>query len=145
MKFEMLVTHTGDTESDTSKPWVESYDKPELKTESAVRDWAHRTIEYFNSTLREFEKPRALLEVTISEEPSAVHMWEKTNLVTIQDRGQMYDTAKCRSCGITARRYGLENSFVRDKKFSAKGFDSCAQSAVLLARRRNKQSRRKPR
>jgi len=139
MKFEMLVGH----EDGKGETWVEPYDKPELRTEDSVRLWAARTNEYFNSTLHDGEKPRTLLEVTISEAPSDVHMWTKTNLATIQDRGQMYDTAKCSVCGITARRYRLEPVFTRDKKFSAKSFDSCAQSVVLLARRRNKKEKSK--
>jgi hypothetical protein len=136
MKFEMFVAHS-DGKGET---WVESYDQPYLETEAEVRNWAHRTIERFNATLRPGEKPRDLLEVTISDEPSDNHSWEKTNLVTISDKDGLYDTAQCTVCGITARRYGL-GGYTRDTKFRAGVFDSCARSKVFLEKRRIKRER----
>ena len=39
------------------------------------------------------------------------HQWEKTNLVTLEQRGRFYDMYKCTLCGMTARsdRLGAVN------------------------------------
>jgi hypothetical protein len=54
------------------------------------------------------------------------HEWEKTNLVTISKRGEMYDTAKCKNCPVTAKRHGIGGP-VRDRKYSAEKWERCVE------------------
>lgn len=39
---------------------------------------------------------------------SSVHNFDKQNLVTQKTGGRMYDTLRCKKCGITGKRYGLD-------------------------------------
>ena len=58
MRFKIEVRHKGE-----EKTWLETYDEP---CDDANK-WAQETIEYFNSTLRPFEKERELVSVTVLE------------------------------------------------------------------------------
>ena len=45
-----------------------------------------------------------------------LHKWEKTNLVTLKKGRLFYDTHKCTECGITAKRFGVNDSLDNDKE-----------------------------
>jgi hypothetical protein len=53
------------------------------------------------------------------------HDWEKTNLVTVSDRSGLYDTMRCKCCGITGKRFGLGPDVRRDPKFKAERYLKC--------------------
>lgn len=136
MKFEIEVGHSGEK----SSAWREVYDKPEIVSLGQAETWAKRTIERFNETLRVGEKPRDLICVVETQEKGGIspHRWEKQNLMTQMRGNRLFDVMKCSECGITGKRYGLAPSVNRDRDFKAKGFSSCAQSIVLLEKRRLK-------
>ena len=119
-KFKIIV------ENDRHR-WEEEYDKPVPD----ARDWAAKTIERYNNTLYHGDLPRRLIDVIITDEISEEHQWEKTNLVTVMSRGSNYDTARCRRCGITAKRLGL-GDYVRDPKYKAKKYKKCAAALERL-------------
>ena len=114
---QLFVTVAADANRDDK--WVETY------TEGAKQygfpaghedpeRWARELVQHFNDTLRPGEKPRVILGVEIrnvtedvAEKTKLEHVWEKTNLVTIEKRGQMYDTARCTRCGATSKRFGV--------------------------------------
>ena len=45
-----------------------------------------------------------------------LHKWEKTNLVTLKKGRLNFDTHKCTKCGITAKRFGVNDSLDNDKE-----------------------------
>lgn len=53
------------------------------------------------------------------------HDWKKINLVTISKRGRLYDAYRCKRCGITGKRFGLDDIVVRDKKYWNKKYFYC--------------------
>lgn len=120
MKFTMRVKNQGDADETA---WVEPYNKEiDPPTQAGAEKWAADTVERFNATLRQNEKPREIVSVEVTDFTNdgvlVPHEWSKTNLVTL--RGG-YDTAKCEACGATARRYGV-GEFAMDEKFERKGF-----------------------
>lgn len=56
--------------------------------------------------------------------PTKDHDWDKTNLVTINKNGLMYDTYKCSICGIKGKRYGI-GEIRRDKRYKADKYKNC--------------------
>jgi len=120
MKFNIVVQHQ---EGDSF--WIEDYDKPNIYTLDKAKAWAEQTIEWFNSTLREGEKPRKVLSVELVNENSDVHDFQKTNLVTIIKGGRNYDTLICLNCGVTAKRFGLDNTIL-DSKYKAAKYLKCS-------------------
>jgi site-specific recombinase XerD len=44
------------------------------------------------------------------------HTWQKTNLVTQEDRQGMYDSYRCTTCGLTGKRRSLAGGIIPDKK-----------------------------
>src|SRR4051812_3725527 len=119
MKFKLRCRNEGDT----GEGWWEDYEKPVDDAQKCASD----IIAYWNSTLRDHEKPRELLEVVVVDErrDSGQHNWEKTNSFTITGRGGNYDAFRCTLCKITGRRYGLVSTIVRDRDFKAKKFERC--------------------
>jgi len=120
MRFKITVAH----KDNLGNFWDEEYDK----NIDDPKKWAEETIENFNNTLYPGEKARVLLDVII-EDPNTrkEHEWEKTNIVTIIKRGQLYDIYRCVKCGITAKRYGLGDIKI-DSKFKAKVYQRCDTS-----------------
>lgn len=121
--------------------WWEDYDKPEVSDQASAEKVAQGIIDYFNRTLRPYESPRTLLAVVLGGNGTATtaksfqaHAWEKTNLVTVHERGQYFDRLLCPNCGVTAKRYGV-TSILIDPKFKAKGYKSCDTAKVLMAKR----------
>lgn len=96
-----------------------------------VERWARDVIAYWNSTLRPQDSARVLVAVRVEEtadvEPVKLeHDWHKTNLVTVESRGQYFDRMECTRCGITGKRYGF--SYIkRDAAFKAKKYERCVE------------------
>lgn len=135
MKFEMTVQ----VKDESREPWKETYDKRELTTVEEVEQWCRDTIDFFNASLSLFEEPRKFISVEIVSEISGEHDWRKTNLMTIRGAtGGYWDTYECADCGITGKRYGLNDYVKRDPSFKAKGYEKCDQAKVLLERRRQR-------
>jgi hypothetical protein len=127
MKFIMRVCHTGDEDN----AWDEDYTKdvPNAKAE------AIRIITNFNETLRQNERPRTLLAVTVvGDDAPTAHDWHKVNKITVITKGGgSHDLMRCLRCDVTGKRYGLgENGVVLDPKYHAKYWHNCA--AVLAKR-----------
>ena len=110
MMFTLWNKYVGEPDS---KAWPEDYNKPVDDPEA----WCRETIEKFNSTLRLGELEREFVRVEIK--PNNVplrHVWHKTNLVTIMERNDNYDTYRCELCGITAKRHGIGGDTIPDRK-----------------------------
>ena len=128
MKFNLKVSHLeirpeGDR---LDEPWIEDYNRSEIKTEKEAREYGLRLIDRFNDTLRPGERARKLLDVTFEDNDAvAQHDWHKTNLVTVSDpRLGLYDKLECSVCFITGKRYGLTNIII-DRRWRAKKYKSC--------------------
>ena len=123
MKFNIHVTYL----NEPGKPWIEDYNRPEVKTEDQARAWAKRLIENFNNTLRPHECARKVVDVTFEDNNATTsHEWQKTNLVTLIDnRGAMYDQLICLNCGITAERWGLDTIQLSKKYRKNPKYRSC--------------------
>ena len=127
MKFKMQV------KCDGCEPWWEEYDKD---TDDPQK-WAEDIVAWFNSTCRPGEKPRTLLAVEIIDSTSKHHKWVKhVKGMSIQFRGATCDIMYCSVCGITGKRYGLNNVIKRDSKFRKKAFDYCNTSQKELVNQR---------
>lgn len=121
MKFKITVSKKDNTE----QPWEESYEE-NIEDPQA---WAENTIQRFNSGLRPGEKERVLLHVEIIDSDGIKnHTWGKQNLVTIAKSGQYYDILKCKRCGITAKRYGVDRIIFDSKFKKAKVYLRCDTS-----------------
>lgn len=129
MKFTLKVAYL----DGSGAPWTEPYNRPEIGSEEAAKSWAERTIKNFNDTLRPGEKARKFLGVFFDQEDNkekAVHLWSKTNLVTIIRGHRSHDTLKCLNCGVTAKRFGLDSIKI-DSQFRAKKYQSCPGKQVV--------------
>lgn len=129
MEFKI---HVKDSRAD----WWESFNKSEVVDQETAEEWARKTIARFNDTLRPGERPRELLEtqLTTTGEVRESHEWEKTNTMTIMERGRQYDTARCKKCGVTGKRHGLGEPRL-DSEFRAQAFRFCDTARALLAKR----------
>lgn len=120
-KIEATVSYADGSE-DT---WKEKYN---IKEDADPQKYMEDMIKCFNRTLRKNERPRRLISVEILDDPAIQqHIWEKTNLVTINGRNGLYDEYRCEICGITGKRYGLEN-VIRDRKYRAKCYETCTST-----------------
>jgi len=115
MIFSIRVREEG-----TNHTWTETYDYASVDSIADATEWAHDTIDNFNADRRKGEERRELLEVTILGPSKKIpHEWEKTNLVTILEKGMRpYDTYECSECGATGKRFGLDPSIVPDEGIS---------------------------
>jgi hypothetical protein len=123
MKFDITVIHN---DGKPSEPWIEDYDRTEIKNIDDAKAYAVALIKRFNDTLRPHERPRKVVLVELKgASVSQLHDWSKQNLVTIFcPRMGCYDIMECSRCGITAKRYGLTR-LVIDRQFRAKKFQKC--------------------
>jgi hypothetical protein len=136
MKFRIKVR------DERGKEWWEDYDKSDVHDLQSAESKGRELVQYFNDTLRPYEVPRSFLfaELTSNGDAGVLnsahesHEWDKTNLVTVLERGRMYDTAVCTKCGITAKRFGVGDHY-RDPQYKAKAFQHCDTARELLARR----------
>lgn len=133
MKFKIFVRNAGTETSQPSKPWEEDYDYPEVETAEQARQTAEAMISNWNATLRPFDKPRELVSVEFEEEESDVHNWEKQNLYTVMDkRLGHHDVMRCKSCGVTGKRFGLGTQVKLDAKYRAKAYQTCTGAKSFL-------------
>lgn len=134
MKFKIKACNE-DNEKDF---WWEDYEDNITDPEKFGKD----IVEYFNSTLRRYEKRRKYLgyrvikTVTFKE-----HDWSKQNIHTLERGGNYYDKLKCQRCGITGIRYGLHKP-KRDSKYKSNVYDRCDTTmkhleALALRKARN--------
>jgi len=79
----------------------------------------------YNRTLKPHDNPRALVKIISETQPMIEHVWRKTNNITIQKGGRLFDTYQCMHCNITAKRFGLSGHHVRDAKFRHPKFQYC--------------------
>lgn len=120
------------TNTTIDRAWGEEYD---IADNENATSYMTNIINNFNNTLRPGEKPRTLIATEeVSENGIQQHQYEKTNLVTIQGRNGMYDTCKCRICGVTGKRYGLGGTVIRDSKYKAKCYENCTTTLKHLHR-----------
>lgn len=127
MRFEIKCKNEG---SSDSSAWTEPYVK-NLGSIEEARIWAQGVIKHFNETIKGNEKKRVLLDVIVDEDSIDKHLehdWEKSNLITIKQGHQLYDTYVCKRCNITGKRFGLEDEIERDKKFKDEVYEYCDTS-----------------
>ena len=121
MKIEMTICNIQE-DGIRSRPWTEE----ESPNTSDPEAWAKETLEHFNNTFHPGQLKRELISVKVLDVYSvSEHDWRKINLVTQDTREGIFDTYKCEVCGITAKRFGLGDSFTRDKKYKAKVYSRC--------------------
>jgi len=125
MKLILVVKRKG---APDSSAWEETLDVPRMPDDGAY-DYAEAIIRRFNNTLKPGESPRALVDLyeDIDAKEVIEHDWEKTNLITINDRNGLYDAYRCCKCGITGKRFGLGRNVTRDGKYSAKKYENCKE------------------
>lgn len=104
------------------------------------RKWGSEMVDRFNQTLRSIERPRSILISDLEELPESVktaqaHNWLKTNLITIEERGRYFDTARCTGCGITGKRFGL-GDITPDPLYKGKTFENCNTAKAYIDKRR---------
>jgi len=76
-----------------------------------------KIIEDYNKSGRSKSK-RSVIGVRIIDRADRVpHNWEKSNLVTLQDKFGTYDSRKCKICGITGKVRSIAGNVIIDKKF----------------------------
>lgn len=139
MKFRIRVR------DERGHEWWEDYNKSDVHDLSSAETKGRELVQYFNDTLRPYEVPRMFLlaELTANSDAPVLndahesHEWEKTNLTTVLKGGRMYDTAACKKCGITSKRFGV-GGYTIDPKYNAKAFQYCDTSRELLANRATK-------
>ena len=103
--------------------WDEDFEDSDIED---PQEYMVQMLRRFNLGLRPGEEPRQLVRVVkLSDEGLGKHSWEKTNFITIKGRHGMYDTAKCRKCGVTAKRFGIGGDHVPDAKFKAEKYSDC--------------------
>lgn len=104
---------------DDSGHWVETLKIPEVFT--SAREEVQKIVDKFNDYLQPWEKERRLVMVrnpNWSIPPVLEHDWHKTNLVSINKGGRIYDTYRCNNCGVTGKRFGLSQTVIYDRKFA---------------------------
>jgi hypothetical protein len=134
MRFKMFVRNQG-----TSKEWAEDYNKPEIGSLSEAEEFGRTTVGNFNSSLRPHEQPRELVRVESDErgDSNASHSWEKTSLVTQMGPRGSYDAMRCKQCGVTGKRFGVDGVKL-DSQYRAKAFRKCDTAMRLLGRRKER-------
>ena len=117
MKFKILVC------TQDGREWWEDYDK----NITDPKKWAVDTIDMFNRTLKSYEKPRILLNVTVLDNDNDKHhLWvKKTDGMSVKFRGSLVDMMYCSACGITGKRYGFSGEVTLDSKYNKKAFREC--------------------
>lgn len=118
-KIEMTVRNTR-----TGNLTVETY----TITQEDPRKWAEETIDSFNRTLRTGEAPRELVDVCALDttEHYYPHEWSKKSIVTVVKGGtRPHDVYRCSRCGITGKRFGLDETIQRDYRYRNAKYEQC--------------------
>lgn len=116
MKFTMTL-------SDGESEWGEEYT---INTTDPEKE-AQKMVDFFNRTLKPYEKPRKLISVTVHSETNDLHEWEKDiRAMSVTFRGRNCDIMYCRNCGITGKRYGLASKITVDSKYRGKAYRYCS-------------------
>ncbi|GEM_PF-3057935 len=117
MLFKIVCRNVGEEET-----WEEEYDK----NVEDPKEWAEKTVAWFNETLRPGEKPRELVDVVVINTKNDNHKWEKrTDGMSVWFRGNAVDLMYCKRCGITGKRYGISPRVRIDSKYRNKAFRKC--------------------
>lgn len=126
MRKAVLTVHN-DRETFT-ETYIEGERGSFNETHTDLNAWATALIQRYNDTLRPGERARFLDRVELSEvadrQVNREHDWHKTNLVTVEYRGQYFDKMVCTRCKVTGKRYGVD-SVTHDAKFKAKKYMYC--------------------
>lgn len=120
MKIKITVCRKGN-EDNPSTHWEEELITEDTSGSNPEREaevYALGIVDAFNDSLRPEEEARTLIKSeVIDDTDSTRHRWEKTNLVTKEDRRGTYDAYECARCGITGKRRALEGSVIIDNKY----------------------------
>lgn len=108
--------------------WWEEY---ELEENQDAEKWAVETVQRFNNTLRDKERPREVIEVKTEAAAMKEHSWTKTSLVSKVRGGRMYDTYQCKRCPVTAKRVGVGIHKI-DSKWKARVYRQCDTTLAHL-------------
>lgn len=130
-KFRVYIKNKGDPDSSM---WHETYTKDEDPEE-----YGRKAVDYWNASIRPHEKARVFIRAELIDDdvPAVEHQWEKQNAMTRERNGRMFDILKCRVCGITAKRYGV-NHVMADSQYRAKVYRICSTAKAHLAKKANK-------
>lgn len=123
MKFRILVRVSSGAE------WWEEYDE---ETDNPDQ-WGKDIVKFFNSTLREGERPRTFIRAEVIDTAKSEgivqqsHDWVKDiRGMSVYFRGHVVDIMYCNKCGITGKRYGLSSRVRRDSKYRSKKYEYCS-------------------
>lgn len=102
-----------------------------------IQKWGEEIIEYYNSTIvGKFDKPRIfvkceeLFEVKLKKSTTKLeHNFRKMNMFTLTTGKRPFDQYECK-CGVTAKRFGLDETMVRDSKWKNKKYEYCTGTRV---------------
>ncbi len=126
MKFTLWWKHPGE-----DKEQDETYEKITADPEK----WSREIIDWFNSTRRPHERERVFVRCLVAGEvPPAEHKWSKATAMTQMDArirsGSPFDRMQCERCGVTGKRYGLQQRVKIDSKFKLKVYQRCDTSCA---------------
>jgi hypothetical protein len=115
--------------------WYEDYHRDSVVDQESAEREGRGIIDYWNSTLHPGDRPREFVSVVLDAgDATRGHKWEKTSLMTLSERGRMFDRMACARCGVTAKRYGFEG-LIYDSDYRAKAFRTCDGAQALLTKR----------
>lgn len=127
--MRVATLHVSNT---TGNRWPETYREGErasfTEAHTDLDAWGRALIQRYNDGLRPGEYVRTLerVVVTVEADPATrEHDWTKTSLVTVEERGQYFDRMRCKRCGVTGKRFGLDY-VKRDSIYRAKKFEKCS-------------------
>jgi len=99
------------------------------------REWAKRTVNFFNETLRPDEKPREFVDGIVPGSRNDKHEWAKwTHGMSVCFRDTLVDLMYCKRCGITGKRYRMSSHVKIDSKYRKKAFRKCSTAREELKR-----------
>ena len=126
MKFNVICRKLGSTNE-----WTETYNK----NITDPQDWAKKTMSNFNGNLRPHEQAREIVRVEILEDNNdSFHSWDKlTTGQSVLFRGDIVDLMRCSKCGVTGKRFGLNERIKLDSKFKGKAFERCDTAKAKIA------------
>jgi hypothetical protein len=113
-------------------PYPEYYKVPECKTPEDCERYARKIIAKFNATLRPGEHPREFERIVAESNTATVpHSWVKTNVATITGgSGRAHDTYRCERCGVSGKRFGLEQLIQIDQRYHSKKYLTCTTKPI---------------